>query len=100
MVEINDNGEIKALHIKPDKTNLIYTWQIAVWTPVFSEFMHNYLIKRKHDASRGELYVGDVIQAALHEKFNIDTVLFENGSCLDIGTPDDLMRAVKTANTH
>ena len=45
-----------------------------------------------------ELYLGDVFQAAVNNEMNIDTVLFREGSCLDIGTPEDMIRAVKMAN--
>jgi glucose-1-phosphate thymidylyltransferase len=44
--------------------------------------------------NRRELFVGDVFQAAIADRLNIETVLFSDGNCLDIGTPDDLAKAI------
>ncbi|GJQ58179.1 MAG: dTDP-glucose pyrophosphorylase [Candidatus Scalindua sp. AMX11] len=105
MVEIDDIGRIRAIKIKPDQTKLLYAWETAVWTPVFTRFMHDYVLSRQVvcDESKGnnnpdkqkELHVGDIIQAAIEDNIKIDSVLFKNGSCLDIGTPDDLLKAVQ-----
>ena len=100
MVELDDNGRIRALHIKPEQTQLTYTWQIAVWTPVFTHYMHDYLSAKKmlNNQHQTELFVGDVIQAAIQANMHIESVLFTDGNCLDIGTPEDLMRAVEMNN--
>jgi len=42
-----------------------------------------------------ELFVGDVIQAAIHNDLRVETVPFPNGAYLDIGTPGDLVKAVR-----
>ncbi len=97
MVELDINGRIRALHIKPENTQLTYTWQIAVWTPTFTEYMHNYVSDRKESDNpeqQKELFVGDVIQAAIGDKMLIDSVLFKEGKCLDIGTPEDLVKVL------
>ena len=103
MVELDENGKVRALHIKPEHTQLTYTWQIAVWTQVFSRYMHDYVSNKKETAvnlkHQKELFVGDVIQAAIEDKTRIDSVLFKDGKCLDIGTPEDLMKALH-ANTQ
>jgi len=108
MVDLDEQGRIKQFVIKPPQTHLRYTWVVAVWTPVFTNFMHEYLVNQKdiekqNNAKRNapkqkELYLGDVFQAAVYNEMNIDTVLFREGSCLDIGTPEDMIRAVKMAN--
>lgn len=99
MVELDNNGRIRALDIKPQQTKLTYTWQIAVWTPVFSRYLHDYVSDRKenHDnlKHQKELYVGDIIQAAINDNMQIDYVLFKDGSCLDIGTPEDLRKVIQ-----
>ncbi len=97
MVELDDNGRIVALHIKPEQTQLTYTWQIAVWTPVFTCYMHEYVSAKKivYTQHQNELFVGDVIQAAIQDSMHIETVLFPDGRCLDIGTPEDLFRALQ-----
>ena len=108
MLDLDEHGRIKQFVIKPPKTHLRYTWVVAVWTPVFTNFMHEYLtdyqeIEVQNNAAgnllqQKELYLGDVFQAAIHNEMQIDTVLFHQGNCLDVGTPKDMLRAVKFAN--
>jgi glucose-1-phosphate thymidylyltransferase len=105
MVDLDPDGQICGIHIKPEKTNLRYTWLIAVWTPEFTRFMHEYvatLQKRKNTRNEGanveedqELFVGNVIQAAIHKDIQIDTVVFPNGEYLDIGSPEDIVKAIQ-----
>lgn len=104
MVELDDDGEIKAIDIKPKETALIYTWIIAVWSPVFTAFMQNYLDRieptlrvklQNTPACRfPEYYVGQVIQAALKSDIQIATVIFDEETYADIGTPDSLVSAM------
>jgi glucose-1-phosphate thymidylyltransferase len=105
MVDLDPDGRICGIHIKPEKTNLRYTWLIAVWTPRFTRFMHEYVttIQNRNNAGKErasfeenqELFVGDVIQAAIHEDIQIDAVLFPNGEYLDIGSPEDILKAIQ-----
>ncbi len=95
MVALDENGRVQQIIIKPKQTTLQYTWFIAVWTPKFTHFMHDFLQKQLVDANLAkELYLGDVIQAALDADFYVESVLFRNGRYIDIGTPDDLIKAV------
>lgn len=104
MVDLYEDGRIRQVIIKPSQTNLHYTWIIAVWTPVFMQFMHEYLTSLKNKKGRiglnkevskkKELYVGDVIQAAIQDDLYVEVVVFPNGKYFDIGTPGDLQRAV------
>lgn len=105
MVEMDADSRIHKIVIKPARTHLHYTWIIAVWTPVFTRFMHEYLLARQRTnitykaatyvGEMQELFVGDVIQAAIHNHMQIDTVLFGNGNYLDIGTPEDMVKAIQ-----
>jgi glucose-1-phosphate thymidylyltransferase len=105
MVDLDDDGRVRRIVIKPPQTHLRYAWCIAVWTPVFTHFMHEYLAAAQrvaegdggghHGPERRELFVGDVIQAALQDGLPVDAVLFPEGACLDIGTPDALLQAVR-----
>lgn len=105
MVDLDKDGQIRQIVIKPRQTDLRYTWIIAVWTPVFTRFMHEYLAAQMAgwpDASGGnnspkqrELFVGDVIQAAIDDGLPVETVCFPEGDYLDIGTPEDLIKAVR-----
>ncbi len=110
MVEMDDDGRIRAITIKPERTQLLYAWEIAIWTPVFTDFLHNYVSswpvggeEHKNEANlveRNELHVGDVIQAAFQKGLKIETVVFKDGHCLDIGTPEDLLKAIQTQVTN
>ena len=42
-----------------------------------------------------EIPIGNVIQTAISKGLQVEAETFENGSYLDIGTPDDLIRAVR-----
>jgi len=103
MLDLDELGRIRRFVIKPTQTHLYYTWIVAVWTPVFTNFMHQYLIThhreiRGQDAGQNlktqkrELYMGDVFQLAIEEGLSIETVVFPKGSCIDIGTPEDLLK--------
>lgn len=105
MVDLDEHGRIRQFVIKPAHTLLTYAWVIAVWTPVFSNFMHQYLMAhqrkiRSQDSTENlqkqnlELYMGDVFQTFIEEGRSIETVLFPDGSCIDIGTPEDLVKAL------
>jgi glucose-1-phosphate thymidylyltransferase len=96
MIDIDAQGKIKNIIIKPQKTNLRYTWGIAAWNPVFTEFMHRAVMGRETSCEhRRELFVGDVVRAAIDEGLKVDAVNVSDRPYLDIGTPDDLFRAAK-----
>lgn len=106
MVDLDAYGRVRGIYIKPARTHLRYTWTIAVWTSQFTRFMHEYILsirKTQNDKNSGgaygeeqqELFVGDVIQAAIHNDMQIDTVLFTDSTFLDVGTPEDMIKAVQ-----
>jgi glucose-1-phosphate thymidylyltransferase len=104
MVELDENGRVRAIRIKPAQTQLRYAWEIAIWTPVFTRFMHEFVLsRRERDGTssrmgldeRNEVHVSDVIQVAIDGGMNVETVVFEHGNCLDIGTPEDMLKAVR-----
>jgi glucose-1-phosphate thymidylyltransferase len=96
MVDLDKAGQVKQIIIKPQRTDLRLTWGIAVWTPVFTHFMHEYLSASKETAAQQpELFVGDVLNAAIQEGLRVEGVLISDKPYLDIGTGDDLLKAVK-----
>lgn len=108
LVDLNKDGSIKAISVKPSKstkTKLRYAWQTAVWKPVFTEYLHAFVAQHKKRFSadtstktkeeKQELFMGDVFQVAIKDKFNISSVKFHWGDCLDIGTPGDLIKALQ-----
>lgn len=106
MVDSDDAGWVRAIVMKPASTMLTFGWCFAVWTPVFSEFLHRFLradeTKRTmgqlaHTANDpgGDLAVGVVFQEALKAGVRIQSVKFPHDEYLDIGTPDNLAKAVR-----
>jgi glucose-1-phosphate thymidylyltransferase len=96
MVDMDEVGQVKQIIIKPEQTDLRLTWGIAVWTSVFTRFMHEYLAEMKETAAQQpELFVGDVFNAAIREGLKIEGVLISDKPLLDIGTGDDVLKAVK-----
>jgi glucose-1-phosphate thymidylyltransferase len=91
---------VRAIAIKPQRTELRYTWMLAVWAPSFTQFLHHFVEDRLEAGEPPvgpggrELYMGDVVQAALERGMSVDAVRFDDGAYLDIGTVDDLREAL------
>jgi glucose-1-phosphate thymidylyltransferase len=102
MVDIDRTGRVKAIEIKPSITKLNYTWLIAVWTPRFTNFIHEFVANLKKTLERNdsnksngeqiEWFLGDVIKAAIQEKMLLKSVQIPKGRYLDIGTPENLSK--------
>jgi glucose-1-phosphate thymidylyltransferase len=106
MVEVGSDGKVRKIRIKPADTDLDFTWIIAVWTPDFTRFMHEYILNEKITIDlesnaaalsnkAKELFLGDVIQAAIQDDMNVSSVTFANGKCLDIGSSEDMIKAIQ-----
>jgi len=96
MLDLWDDFRVKRFVIKPQKTHLHYTWGLAVWTPVFTRFMHEYLVTTRESAKNSpELFIGDVIQAAIDDGLQVEGVIVSDEPYIDIGTGDDLRKALK-----
>jgi len=60
--------------------------------------MHEYLAAKKKSAeNEPELFVGDVVQAAIDHGMRVEAVQVSDEPFLDIGTGEDLVRAVRRA---
>jgi glucose-1-phosphate thymidylyltransferase len=88
MVELDAEGGIVRLVIKQPDRGLRYTWSIAVWSPAFTEYLHR-CARRDHDPE-AEIYVGDVIQAAIRDGLTVRAEVFPDGANIDLGTRDTL----------
>ncbi|NMG19723.1 sugar phosphate nucleotidyltransferase [Brasilonema bromeliae] len=98
MVDFDDEGRVRLIIEKPRQSDLRYMWSIAVWTPAFTQFLHEYLTTLKVNSNLSqlpEIPIGDVIQAAINKGFHVEAEVFADGTYLDIGTPDDLVSAVR-----
>ena len=102
MVEQDSTGRIKKIDIKPKKSHLKLTWIIAIWTPVFTSFLHEFVksskqhfivsSEEKDTSPKAELQISDVIQNAIQSRLKVATVTFPKGHFIDIGTPEDLIK--------
>jgi len=96
MVDLDDDGRVRQIAIKPRRTQLRYTWAIAVWTPLFAQFLHDYVAARKTSpATQPEVSAGHVVQAAIEAGLRVEAVPVSDEPFVDIGTPEDLSRAVR-----
>jgi glucose-1-phosphate thymidylyltransferase len=101
MIAIDRGGRVRELVLKPCEKKLKLGWMFAVWTPTFTEFLHNYLAVPRTAAQLPgtalpeELTVGHVIQAAIREGITTQSIFFRRQKYLDIGTPEGL-RQVST----
>lgn len=103
MVKLDGNDHLLDIDIKPQQTRLTHTWIAAAWTSAFTEFLHTFVDRHAETlegwddpvraGTTGELYLGDVIQAALAAKMKTAVVRIDSGRYLDIGTPEDLVAA-------
>ncbi len=106
MIDIDENLRVRSIHLKPKTTRLRYAWLCAAWTPVFTEFLHQFLSgvkggsgagvigNRKIDP-QGDIPVGLVLKKAVQAKLKVEGVMFPSGSYIDVGLPQHLVRAVK-----
>lgn len=104
MIDIDAALRVRAIHLKPRTTRLRYAWLCAVWTPVFTEFLHQFLRRvkqgqkagvvgnRRIDA-QGDIPVGAVLKEAVKAKLKVEGVTFPTGRYTDIGTPQALSMA-------
>ena len=109
MVDCDADGLVRSIVMKPVTTTLTHGWCCAVWTPAFSDFLHRFLRAEEthrnlaqlanstHDLG-GDLAVGVVLQAALKAGLLLQSVIFPHDTYIDIGTPEDLAKAVRQFN--
>ena len=106
MVDCDEAGLVREVVMKPVSTNLTHGWCCAVWTPAFTEFLHSFLradetrrnldrLASKANDPGGDLAVGIVLQAALKAGLSVQSVKFPGERYLDIGTPENLLKAVR-----
>jgi glucose-1-phosphate thymidylyltransferase len=83
------SGRVLEVFDKPCTTHYLNTWGIAIWTPVFTELLHEHVNRCAKDSTQ-ELLLSDVFSAAIKQKLRVYSMLFANGQYFDIGTPEGL----------
>ncbi|MCU1675255.1 MAG: Nucleotidyl transferase [Frankiales bacterium] len=102
MVEVDADGRVRDVVIRPMETDLTWGWMFAVWGPRFTEFLHEYVAEPTPGLVAeppAELTVGEVIQAAVRAKLHVSSVTFPDGRYLDIGTADGMRRVMAGVDT-
>jgi len=90
------SGRVLRLVIKSKEPNdLRYTWSIALWRPQFSQYLRKWVDRHEREQRNTvrEHYVGDVIQAAIRDGFDVEAVRVSSLPALDAGTPATLADA-------
>ncbi len=105
MIALDHDYRVSKILIKPSRTDLVYTWLIAVWSPRFTYFLHQHMSNFDRinttdgavaiSSQSNELFMGNVIQAAINKGLTVDKVIFSDGSYVDIGTGEDMIAAMK-----
>ncbi len=99
MVEFDENQNVVAIDIKPQESDLQYTWAIACWNGKFSKFINQYCQKElklivENNGRAKDYHLGDCLIEAISQGLSIKVTTFDDGKCMDIGTPDDLQLAI------
>jgi glucose-1-phosphate thymidylyltransferase len=99
MVQFETNGRVAEIIVKPETTDLKFSWIFAIWKPDFTSFMHDYLKhdlgKRQKNSIQSEIYLGHVIQAAIESGLSVFGHVFTDYHFLDVGDPDNFAQALK-----
>ena len=99
ILAFREDGRIQTISLDdPAKAIQRIGWAIALWSPEFSRFMHEFLAEaiRKNSfiAPDGKEYVmNHVLQAAVDGGLFVDSVMFDSGFVHDVGTPEDMIAA-------
>lgn len=95
LVEVDGTGRVMRFEIKPRVPTLALTWVLALWTPRFTDFLHEWVAaEASRSTPRGrEAYVGDVLADAVARGLAVSGLELPDGRSLDVGTPESLARA-------
>ena len=86
-VRFDENGDVHEVLDKPTVTDLRNTWAMAVWTPRFADFLHEFVA---HPPAHSSHSLGDAFNLAVRMRMAVTAVWFPNGHFFDVGTPHGL----------
>ena len=97
MVRCHRSGRVESILVKPAAAPRGYerAWINAVWRPRFGDFLHDNLgpLAQRVHKSR-ELYIGEVVMAAMEEGMVAYGAAVSDDACLDAGTPENYALAL------
>lgn len=99
MLDLDADGRIRGIEIKPETTDLERSWLLAVWGPAFTEFLHGSLEesagRTEGTGGGGELHLGETLVDAARSHLSVETLHFPDAEFVDIGTPEGLRRGIE-----
>jgi len=93
-VNFSPDGAVKMVLDKPKKTDLMNTWGVVAWSPVFTHYLKNLLMQ-----GPVEITLGDAFQRALEDGLTVRAVHFPTGSFIDLGTPEAISAMIENRAT-
>jgi glucose-1-phosphate thymidylyltransferase len=90
VVAVEGDGRVEQVLVKPAHTTLRQTWGIAVWTPAFTDFLHDYLQGRATTLATPEMHVGHIIQSAIDTGMKVQALEVSQVPFTDVGIPENL----------
>jgi glucose-1-phosphate thymidylyltransferase len=93
MVELAPDGRVTRVEVRPEATALRYNWLIAVWSPIFTRFLHEAV--RSAPEGGQEFQIGAVVRSAVAAGLQVEGVEIPGGSFRDVGTPAELAAAIR-----
>lgn len=81
---------VLAIVDKPEKPPVANTWGIAVWSPAFTELLHDFVAASGQH--QREPLLSDAFVMAIASGLRVRALAFDTGEYHDIGTPAGLMR--------
>jgi glucose-1-phosphate thymidylyltransferase len=100
-VEFDANMIIRRVVPKPHDQKHQFVWAAAVWKPVFTRFMHDYLAQLAPPKNgQIELQIGHVIQQAITEGQRVAGVHVSQYPPIDVGTPENFKAILSEFNKH
>jgi glucose-1-phosphate thymidylyltransferase len=98
MVDVGERGKVREIVIQPRDTSLRYSWGIAVWTPVLTQFLREKVASwRELGQDQPEVSVGRVFQFAIDAGLSVSSTIVSRHPYVDIGTPEGLVGATQLA---
>lgn len=95
-IDFDSRGFVRQLILRPSESSLRYTWGIATWNQNFTEFLHGWVRNHRDTGAHDvELTAGHAIKAAIEFGLRVDGLILSEEPYLDIGTPEDLLLALK-----
>jgi glucose-1-phosphate thymidylyltransferase len=100
-VVVDAAGRAREVLVKPSDSRGSDAWVLAAWAPSFTRFLERWLLARASlasatlQAASAELYLGQVLQAAITAGLSIEVETFQFGSFIDTGTAEGFASAVR-----